>query len=913
MKHIKTIITLSVLLALSGCSEKVDSDSSLVKAKSYIKEDKVNESVIELKNAIRADINNGEARYLLGKSYLSQGDGVSAVKELERAKALKYDNALLIPHLARAYILTDSDSDVIALADSAKSLNGEALIQYLAYKTLATLRSEQTEIAQASAQQAKSINPNSLYSQLADAYIIFSEKKFEQASMIVDGALAISADNPDVLMLQGQIATARQNYGQAADSFEQYLLQQPKSGIVQLLLADSLLKSEQYEKAEQYADAILAVVSTQPFANYIKAMVRFQNKDYAKASEHAEMALSANFNQFNLKLVAGASAFHLKNWEQTNLHLGAISKYLPPEHQAKKMLALSQLELGLINDINETLSEFSSENESDSKFIASLSYKLLELGAIDEAKELVEKNENINSDATNTARQGVLKLMMNDPSGMQDLENAVKLNPELIEAELALAFAAVQSGDIEQAKKIAHKWKSEYPDKAGSSNLMAMIYIKQKDFIKAEQALKESLNKEKNNIFALIEQVNSARYQDKVELAKDRATNLITLYPDNEKAQKLYFDLHRNENAVEMIVSSYKKDKTDIKKALLASEALIRSKNLDDAVEILNSIKPDSKLPKRFWQLLLLVHKQQQNENKILLTLEQWRAINPYHIEPSILLVEYYTSKRDYTRAMSAVNQAFEHHPDDLTLQLVKMQLLLNTKELYQAKELYSHIAKRDIKQSLKIGIEGRILLLEKKFEQAIPKLDVFYQAYPSAQNALYLVSAYQGNEDESNGIKVLETFLKDNKSNDRIRGVLASLYLNSDKGKAIQNYEKISKTQPNSVVVSNNLAWLYMEKGDLDNAQKFAEKAFSIAPDVANVVDTYSQILLKKGEKRSALEKAVLASELSDGEDVDIQLNYIEALLANSRKNQAKMLLDGMNLKTEAQKSKHAKLVTLL
>jgi len=912
MKLTRTIFILSALLALSACSEKEDTDSYLVKAKSYIKENQFNESIIELKNAIRADINNGEARFLLGQTYLSKGNAVDAVKELERAKELKYSNELIIPLLARAYILTDSDDDVIALTDVAKSLKTEALTQYLAYKTLAALRSEQTEIAQASAQLAKSIKQGSLYSLLAQAYIVFSEREFEQASVLVKDILVISADDPDALMLQGQIATAMKDYQLAAKSFERFLVVQPKSVIVQFLLADSLLKSGEFEKAEQYADAILATVSTQPFANYIKAMVRFQSKDYVKASEHAETALSANFNQFNLKLVAGASAFYLKNWEQTNLHLSALSQYLPPDHQAKKMLALSQLELGLINDINETLSDFSSDSTSDSQFIASLSYKLLELGAVDEAKELVEKNNNVNADAANTARQGVLKLMMNDPSGMLDLENAVKLNPELIEAELALAFAAVQSGNIEQARKIAIKWKGDYPDKAGSSNLMAMIFIKEKNFIKAEEQLRESLRKEKNNIFALIELTNSARYQNKVELAKERVNNLITLHPNNEKAQKLYFDLHRNDDAVEMIVSSYKRDESNIKKALLASEALIRLNKPDEAFEILSGIEQNSKLPKRFWQLLLLVHKQQQNENKVLITLEQWRETSPYHIEPSILLVEYYSKKKDYTRAISTINRAFEHHSDDLTLQLVKMQLLLNTKDLYQAKELYSLIEKRDIKQSLKMGIAGRILLLEKKFKQAIPKLDSFYQAFPSAQNLIYLASAHKESGNEVEAIKLLEAFLI-NSSDDRVRAILASVYLNSDKGKAIQNYEVISKNQPNSVIVNNNLAWLYMERGDLDKALKFAEKAFSVAPDVPNVVDTYSQILLKKGENRRALEKAEQALNLSKGEGIDIQLNYIEALLANSRTNQAKSLLDKIKTKTAEQTKKKSKLEKLL
>ena len=905
MNLAKATLCLCALLSLGACSDNESAESYLIQAKNFANESKTNEAVIALKNAIRIDNNNGEARFLLGKAYLKQGSGVEAVKELERAKRVKYINDALIPLLARAYILTDSDADVIALSDSAKKLEGGNLTQYLAYKTLAALRSEDTELADASVKQANTLGLDDFYTKLAQAYLAFAEQKFTEANTQVQSLLEMSANNPEALMLQGQIASATKEHEKAADSFQQYLEVQPKSGIVQLLLADSLLQSEQYKKAEQHADAILASVSTQPFANYIKAMVRFQDKDYKQASEYAEIALSANFNHFNLKLIAGASAFHLKNWEQTNRHISAVAKYLPPEHQANKMLAISQLELGLVNDISETLNNFSTENESDSQFIASLSYKLLELGAVNEAKALVEKNDAIDTNAEKSARQGILKLMMNDPSGMQNLEDAVKLDPKLIQAELALAFAAVKSGDIAKAKAIANKWEKEHSDKAGAYNLRAIIYLEQKNFIKAEEALNKSLSKEKDNVFALIELVRSARLQEKLELAKERANDLIVAYPNNDKAQRIYFDLHRNESAMETILSSYKRDSGNIKKAILATEALISLEKFDEAHDILKAIESTSKLPKRYWQLLLFINKQQRNEDNIRVTIENWKDTSPYHLEPFVLLVDFYTNKRDYSRALGVVNSAFDHHPENLTLQLIKMQLLLNTKELYQAKALYQILTKRDINKSLKMGLEGRLLLLEGKHEQAIHKLNEFYQAYPSTQNAIYLVSAYQGNSDESNAIKLLEAFLTSNEKDDRARVVLASLYLKSDKDKAIESYEKVSVTQSKSIIVNNNLAWLYMEKDDLDSALKFAEKAYDIAPDVANVVDTYSQILLKKGDKRNALKKAAKAFELSDGKDIDIHLNYIDTLLANSRKNEAKTLLNTVEAKSAEQQER--------
>jgi len=914
MKLVKATACLSVLLALGACSEKENVDSYLSKAKIYSKEKKTNAAVIELKNAINADVKSGEARFLLGQLYLNQGNAVDAVKELERAKELKYTNDKVLPLLARAYILTDGDDDVIALTEAAKNLTKTAASQFLAYKTLAALRREQTDLAKESVNLAKIAEPEGLYSQLAQAYLIFSEKNFEQANGLVNLILTESAQNPDVLMLQGQVATATKDYKQAVTSLKAYLSVQPQSGVVQLLLADSLLKSGQYDEAEQYADAILAVVASQPLAHYIKAIVRFQVKDYVKASEHAETALSSNFNQFNLKLVAGASAFHMKNWEKTNHHLSVIAKYLPAEHQAIRMLAVSQLELGLIGDISDTLHGFSIVNAADADFLSSLSYKLLELGAVDEAKQLVEQSgELANPNAKQSARQGILKLMMNDPSGMQNLQDAVTLNPELIEAELALAFSAVQAGDIEQATAIAQKWAKQFPSKAGAFNLMATIHIKQKDFTKAEQALKQSLMVEPNNAFALIEQVIVAAFQQKESLAKERAENLIKFYPNNNKALRLYFGLNRNTYALQKLMTAYQLDTTNLQKAMLVSEALVNLKQTDKALTILRNLDKNANLPKRYWQLLVLIYKRKPDENNVQRMLNKWRKVRPFDLDPIMLLADFYTSKRNYKRALAIVNNGFEYHESNLRLQLIKMQLLLNDNQVYQAKSLYRSLIERDISDGLKQGLKGRLYLLEEKYKLAIPKLETLYQTYASSQNALYLASAHQGNDDIPQAISVLEKYLAKHAQDDPVRVILAGMYITNDKNKSIENYVKIIESQPDNVVASNNLAWLYMEKNDLANAMIYAQKALELAPDVANVVDTYSQVLLKKGDKRAALNKANKASELAKGKDIDIQLNYVEVLIANARKNEAKSLLEKIEPSTAEQTNKKLQLVDLL
>lgn len=899
MKFVKASLYLSITLAITACSERVSVESHLVSAKSYLSQNKINESIIELKNAIRADNKNGEARFLLGQTYLNLGDGAAAVKELERAHQYNYAANKVLPLLARAYILTDSDIDVLALSDAATKLVGEEQSHFLAYKTLAELRSEKLEQAKESVALAQSLGQQSLYSMLALAYLELSESNYDEVKTLILRILSIDAKQVDALMLQGQVSMVTKDYEQAATSFKEYLNLQPRSGIVQLLLADALLKSGQDDEAEKYADSILAQVDSQPFAHYIKAMVAFNRKTFDKASEHAELALSAKFNQFNLKLVAGASAFYLKNWQQSHRHLSSIIKFLPKDHQARRMLAVTQLELGLVDEISATIGDFEGGKTGDAQFLSSMSYKLLELGATDEAKQLLAHTS---TSAGDNARQGILKLMMNDPSGIQNLEEAIALDPEFIEAELALAYAALQNNDLSKARDIAIKWQNNYPEKAGGYNLMASIAIKEKKYEKAEASLKQSLAKEPDNLFALTEQLRSAREQKNESLSQKRVDYLISLVPNNNKVLRHYFGVYHNEMALAKLQDAYQANKADTKKALLVAEAMVSLAQYKEAETLLTSIAETPKLPKRYWQLVIFNYKKQNEIEKVQQTLESWSKASPYHVEPVVLLADLHASRGNNDRALNVVKRGLTYHKDNVVLQLIKMQLLLNSQQIVPAKNLYKTLATADINESLKQGLLGRIFLIEEEYAQAVPKLSELYKVYPSSQNAVYLARAYIGDEKEPKGIEMLEHYLTIDPNDNRIKTMLAGMYLEDDTSKAIGVYEDVVQKQPKNVIAHNNLAWLYLEQNKIEQSLKHAKEAFTLAPQIANIADTYGKVLLKSGDKRAALKYASKASEIAKGKDIDIQLNYIEALIANSRSNEASDLLGQVSVKTDEQ-----------
>ncbi|XPF93399.1 XrtA/PEP-CTERM system TPR-repeat protein PrsT [Colwellia sp. RE-S-Sl-9] len=905
MKLARLLISVGVILALAGCGENDTARTHIEKAKSF-KSSEIDSKLIELKNAVKLEPKNGEARFLLGETYLSQGFGVGAVKELKRAYDYKFDENKLIPLLARAYILTIADEDLLDLDAKASNLADEKKVHYLAYKTLAAIRTGNIELAKESVESANQLLANNTYTLLANAYLEMAENKLNLARGHINKALEISPLQVDSILLSGQISTALGEHKEATESYLKYAKLQPKSNVIVLFLAQSLLKEEKFLEAERYADTILNAAPNQPFANYVKAMSQFELKNYQKAKEHAETALKSQFNQGPLKLIAGVSAYFLGNYEQSHYHLESIVKYLVPEHPARKMFAVSQLQLGLVEDISETLEGFNSTTAEDEKFLSSLSYQLAELGAFDNAKAVAKQAlTSAPEGAEQNMRDGILKLMLNDPSGMQNLKDAVALKPDFLGAELALAYAAIQAKDYVQATTIAEKWKENYPDKPGGYNVLAAVYLKQGLAEKAKVELNKSLAIQ-NNIFALLELTNLAIISKELDEAKRISTIGVTAFPNNVNLLRQYYSVFKNDEAFEKIKDLYKSNEKNQTVGMLYTELLINAKNFNEAINVIDAYETTVKTPKKLWQLKVLSHSGLQNIHKSQTILEDWIKINPYHIEPVVMLADYYSRSNNIDKALNLLDKALRgQHTDNKMLQMGKMQLLLDNKNIKEAKRYYSELKKEGIKPEITHGIEGKIAFLEQDYAKASLLLSKFYTSFPLSKNAILLANAYQGNKEKNKAVSLLENYLQKNASDNNVRAVLASIYISDSPNKAIAAYKQILAQHPNNVLVLNNVAWLTMEQGNFEEALAYSEEAYKLAPEFVNVIDTQAMILLKMDKKSEALSLLVKAYELSEGKDNDVTLNYIEVLIANKRLKKAEQIIKSTNNLSSVQKQR--------
>lgn len=110
----------------------------------------------------------------------------------------------------------------------------------------------------------------------------------------------------------------------------------------------------------------------------------------------------------------------------------------------------------------------------------------------------------------------------------------------------------------------------------------------------------------------------------------------------------------------------------------------------------------------------------------------------------------------------------------------------------------------------------------------------------------------------------------------------MAAMLVESQKNvpEAKKRYAEILARNPRAAVAANNLAWLYAEEGNLDEALKLAEVAAEMLPDRAEVQDTLGWVYYRKN--LSAL--AIAPFEQSIAKDASNPIYHYHLALALSK-----------------------------
>ncbi|MDR3415868.1 MAG: tetratricopeptide repeat protein, partial [Nevskia sp.] len=236
---------------------------------------------IELRAMLRSRPQSAEAHFRLGAVQLQFGDPVAAEREFKLAQAGGWNNQVVMPLLARAYLAQGRFKEVKDLA--VEGLPPTEASSLLVTRALAELGLKELPQAQAAIDEAERLEPKSAEASLAAARVALASNDSAAAEAKINHALELNPRSADALLLKGQLLHSRGDYQAAAAAFGQAIAISPGAVNLHLERANTLIALNQFQKAREDVDAVLKIDARNPLANYFLTVLLARAGDWPGA------------------------------------------------------------------------------------------------------------------------------------------------------------------------------------------------------------------------------------------------------------------------------------------------------------------------------------------------------------------------------------------------------------------------------------------------------------------------------------------------------------------------------------------------------------------------------------------------------------------------------------------------------
>ncbi len=212
-----------------------------------------------------------------------------------------------------------------------------------------------------------------------------------------------------------------------------------------------------------------------------------------------------------------------------------------------------------------------------------------------------------------------------------------------------------------------------------------------------------------------------------------------------------------------------------------------------------------------------------------------------------------YENDLDYNDKLVALNKSFENSPEFLISKLKSIIISIQDKK-YHFEELNESVKYIDYKL---INYFATLLISKKEYKVAFDLLKISYKNN-SNQNIdvlTQLIILSNNNKDKENLDYYIEEYIeKTNENNFNYNDISLILYNNGRKKLALEITLKGLELYPDSFKINSTLAYIYMNEGNLDKAENYYEKSFSLSKS-SGILEDWSSVLLKNDKNKTLIE----------------------------------------------------------
>src|SRR2546423_2949782 len=643
MRHssvFRLILSLALIATFFvGCSSdpNVRKQKYLESGQRYLDKGKYREASIQFSNAVQVDAQSADAHYQLAQSYLKLTQWTRAYQELVRTVELQPDH-------------------------------------YKAHIDLANLLIAARDLKQAQEHTDLLLdkNPNDPQTHIVVGNLLAAREDFPGAIQEVQKAITLAPDRADSYMNLA-LLQMRVNQPDAAETnFKKAVELNPKAMNAQLALGSYYQSRSRIPEAEQQLRRAIDAdpKSADPRAAlarlYMAQGKKAETEDFLKQVKRDLPENSAGYRML------GDFYFAAGDLDKAIAEYGSLHQNHPRDLQVKKNYVQLLILKGRLDEARNLNDEVLKANANDTEALVYRGQIQVRDGHARDAAETLEnalKNDPDNGVAH--YQLGIaFDLLGNLERSESEWRDAVRLRPDLAEAQRALAAVALRKNDMAALEQTASQIISLQPASPDGYALRGVSFINRKQFDKAEQDIRRAIDVAPQSAIGYVQMGNLKLVQ--------------RLYGDADKSyqQGLDHDPGSSDALSGLMNTALAQKQTD--KAVAEAKAAIANSPKNSAFYDLlgtalfnnkkdmngaeDAFRKSAELDKNNSDALLKLGQVQVAKGSVddaIATYQRSLKDNSREASFYILMGELYESKRDWGKAKEYYHKALEIQPDN--------------------------------------------------------------------------------------------------------------------------------------------------------------------------------------------------------------------------------------------------------
>lgn len=852
----KSMIIIS-LIFITSCGVELSDIEHVQRAKDYQDKGDLVSAIIELKNAANKNGKNPEARLLLGRIYLSNGNGVAAEKELNNAIQLGItDPQVELDVFESQYIQGEFDKiiDKLELNKYTNTAN-ESRAQAILGK--AYLEQNNIDLARALLKKSQALSDN------ADARAGLIKIKIlagEEVASELNEGLKLFPNSFNLNLVSADYHLYKKDFDKAIEYYSKTIDIRENVNVM-LRRADLYVTTGKIALAQQDVDNVLLIEKTNPLANFIKGKISYQKGEFNDAKSALERVIAVLPNHLPTMALMGVVDFNLGNIEQAANELERYQSRAPGNPDVERLLAEAYIRLGQGEPAIRLLEKLAVKSAEDPSLYLMLGNAYLQSANLDKAKQNLSLAQEL---ATNEPIAGNQLAVLNILTGESEeaannLQQALQGQQANKQGEILLIWALLQSKELDKALEFADLGVAKEPKDALRLFVRGVVRQRRGDTEKAKEDFYRTLETDKQFILANIGLAEISVKEQDYPLAENYFKKVLAIKPDHLGS---------------LLGLSLIEDKRNNSKGTLAwlKKAHELTPEASQPVEALVNIyinRGDLEAAKTLAQQFQ--NKNKQSQKGILLSakallagrdylgagekLRHYLELHPGEVGARLLLIEVLRRQPDLDAAILEANNLLLQNKNSPLLMTPKIRLLLQAGRVNEAKAMMGNLSEMGLPEDIYFELSGDIALAEHFNRKAF---NDYKRAYAVSENyglLRKLVNLATSLNETGATEEQLRQYIAKTPDNLDAQILLASfLEAQGKTDDAKLMYQALLDIDAHNLAALNNLANIYAQNGEMKQALLYAKEAYGIFDSAPEVMDTYGWVLVRDGQ----LEKGV-------------------------------------------------------